>query len=60
MVLAERMQPIQQHIMIVAKIGKTGLVQVLECLPSKCEAVSSSPSNTKKKKKKIDKTNIWH
>jgi hypothetical protein len=54
------MQPIQQHIMIVAKIGKTGLVQVLECLPSKCEAVSSSPSNTKKKKKKIDKTNIWH
>jgi hypothetical protein len=40
----------------ISKIFKTkragGMVQVAECLPSKCEAVSSNPSTAKKKKKK--------
>jgi hypothetical protein len=32
-----------------------GVVQVLECLPSKCEALSSNPSTKKKKKRKRKK-----
>jgi hypothetical protein len=28
-----------------------GVAQVIECLPSKCEALSSNPSTEKKKKK---------
>jgi hypothetical protein len=29
-----------------------GMAEVVECLPCKCDALSSNPNNTKKKKKK--------
>jgi hypothetical protein len=38
------------------------MVQVVKCLPSKHEALSSNPSTTKKRKKEKQKGNIphWH
>jgi hypothetical protein len=42
-ILANR---IQQHIKNIHKAGR--VAQVVECLPSKCEAVSSNPSTAKK------------
>jgi hypothetical protein len=30
----------------------SGVVQVIECLPCKCKALSSNPSTTKKERKK--------
>jgi hypothetical protein len=38
-----------------AKFRAGGVVQVVECLPSKCEALSLNPSTEKKKKRKKKK-----
>jgi hypothetical protein len=35
------------------------VAQVVECLPSKCEALRSSPNTAKKKKKKKTKKLTW-
>jgi hypothetical protein len=37
---------------------KAGVVQVIECLPSKCEALSSNPTTTTHKKKDNKGLNI--
>jgi hypothetical protein len=34
---------------IKSKLRAGGVAQVVECLPCKCEALTSKPSNTKKK-----------
>jgi hypothetical protein len=41
-----------------AKFRAGGVVQVVECLPSKCEALSLNPSTEKKKKKKKKKKKL--
>jgi hypothetical protein len=35
------------------------VAQVVECLPSMCEALSSNPTTTKKKDREIDSTFGW-
>jgi hypothetical protein len=36
-----------------------GVAQVVECLPRKCEVLSSDPSTAKKKKKKISNSTFF-
>jgi hypothetical protein len=36
-------------------LGAGGVAQVVECLPSKCEALSSNPGPTKKRKYDLHK-----
>jgi hypothetical protein len=38
------------------KLWAGGMVQAVECLPSKCKVLSSNPNTTKKKKKKFKYT----
>jgi hypothetical protein len=48
-------QKVKPIFKITKAIRAWGLVQVVECLPSKCKAMSSNPSNAKKEKKSWSK-----